>query len=86
MSYRIEFTSAAAKALSKLPRDVARRIKTAIDALADDPFPAGAVALQGAEKGSYRIRVGDYRVVYEVSRGRAVIVIVRIGDRKEVYR
>jgi mRNA interferase RelE/StbE len=85
MSYGIEYTKAAAKALGKMPREAVRRIRLAVDALAIDPFPTGVKALQG-QKGAYRIRVGDYRVIYEVERGQAIVLVIKIGDRREVYR
>ena len=57
----------------------------AIDALASDPFPHGHRKLVGSEA-KYRIRVGDYRVVYNVENQELVIFIIRIGHRKDIYR
>jgi mRNA interferase RelE/StbE len=68
MAYTIETAPAAEKQLAKLPKDVASRIADAIERLAVDPFPPGSKPLEGADKGAYRIRIGDYRVLYEVYR------------------
>lgn len=84
-AYLIEVRPRAEKELAALPRDAQRRIVRAIDVLAEDPRPAGCVALRGGE-GLLRIRVGVYRVVYLVEDDRLVVVVVRIGHRREVYR
>lgn len=84
-AYRIEVRPRAEKELAALPQDAQRRIVRAIDALAEDPRPAGCVALRGGE-GLLRIRVGVYRVVYLVEHDRLVVLVVRIGHRREVYR
>lgn len=84
--YTVEYEPAAEKQLAKLPKDVARPIADAIDRLAVDPFPAGFKPLQGVDKGAYRIRVRDYRVVYEVYRKRLVVLVVKVGNRRDVYR
>jgi mRNA interferase RelE/StbE len=83
VSYRIEWRPAAAKALGRLPRDLARRIYARVSALADDPRPSGCEKLAGGQN-EYRVRVGDYRIVYAVE-DRAVLVLV-VGHRREVYR
>lgn len=84
-AYRIEVRPRAEKELAALPRDAQRRIVRAIDGLAEDPRPAGCVALRGGE-GLFRIRVGVYRVVYLVEDDRLVVLVVRVGHRREVYR
>jgi mRNA interferase RelE/StbE len=83
--YELRFRPAAAKILRKLPRDVAKRIKTATEALQDDPRPTGATALQG-QQGLLRVRVGDYRVVYDVNDDELVVLVIHLGHRREVYR
>jgi mRNA interferase RelE/StbE len=82
--YRLEFTDAARRQLRKLPRQAAQRLRPVIDALADDPRPAGARALQG-QPGVLRVRVGDYRILYTVEDDRLVVLVIRIGHRREVY-
>ena len=85
MTYRIEVTPAARRDLAALPRDILKRIDVRILALAKDPHSQGAKKLEGG-KGFFRIRVGDYRIIYLVERHRLVIVVVRVGHRREVYR
>jgi len=84
-SYKIEWKNSAYKELQKLPRPMITRVVAAVSDLANDPFPNGVKKLVGSEF-SYRIRVGNYRVVYEVFQGRLVIEIVRVRHRKDVYR
>jgi mRNA interferase RelE/StbE len=85
LTYRIEITREALRALAKLDRPIRRRLQTAIDRLKVDPRPRGAIALQGL-RGAYRIRVGDYRVIYTVEDGRLLVVVVDLGHRGESYR
>ena len=85
MPYSIQFTPRARRDLKGVDRSAQLRLRTHIDRLAVDPFPAGAKKLQGNEP-YYRIRVGDYRVVYQVDGKQLVVIVVKIGHRKEVYR
>lgn len=85
MGYTIEFTASARRELRALDRHIQRRIAAQIEELRDDPFPPGMRQFQG-EADHWRIRVRDYRVIYRIEKQRAVIVIVRIGHRREVYR
>ena len=85
MAYEIVYAPSAAKALRKLDRQVARRLLEAISKLAEEPHPAGCVQLVGGE-GELRIRVGDYRVVYDVIDEEIVVLILRLGHRREIYR
>lgn len=82
MPYNIEFTTAAAREFRKLPPEVQARIGKAIDKLGKDPRPDGVKKLSD---GTYRIRVGDYRVLYHVHDNDLLIIVVRIGNRKDVY-
>ena len=84
-AYAVEFLPAAQRELSKLPLLAQRRIVTAVEQLAENPRPRGVVKLAGDEN-LWRIRVGPYRVVYEIHDGRLLVLIVRIGQRKDVYR
>lgn len=85
MRYEIRYAQSALKSLRKLDRGIARRILSAIDALALDPRPHGCKQLKGGS-GEMRIRVGDYRVIYDVNDGEVVILVLAIGHRREVYR
>lgn len=85
MAYRIELAPRAKRDLKKLPIDVRRRIAPHIDALAHNPRPPGVVKLSG-EEGTYRIRVGEYRVVYEIRDDVLLVTIVKVKPRREAYR
>jgi len=85
MSYRVEFAASAVREFKALERPIQRRIATRIDELAVNPFPPDVKKLQGAPD-YYRIRVGDYRIIYRVERKRVTVVVVKIGHRREVYR
>jgi mRNA interferase RelE/StbE len=85
MRYVLEFTASALKEFQALGRQIQRRVSDKANALCENPFPAGVKKLQG-QVDHFRIRVGDYRVIYRVDGKRVVIVIVRIGHRREVYR
>jgi mRNA interferase RelE/StbE len=83
--YSIEWKASATKELKKLPRDTIKRVLEAVDGLASSPRPNGVRKLVGSES-TYRIRVGEYRVIYNLFNARLVIEVIRIGDRKDVYR
>ena len=84
MRYSLEFTASASREFRDLDRQFQRRITEKITALCDDPFPSGKKLKAQADH--FRIRVGDYRVIYRIDAKRVVIVIVRVGRRKDVYR
>jgi mRNA interferase RelE/StbE len=83
-SYRLLIKPSAAKELRALPANDRKRVVTKIEGLASDPRPPGTEKLSGAEK--YRLRQGDYRVLYSVDDSRKILVIVKIGHRRDVYR
>lgn len=85
MLYSIQFTSRALRDLKGLDKGAQQRLRTHIDRLASNPIPAGAKKLHEDEL-YYRIRVGDYRLVCQIDRKRFVVIVVKIGHRKEVYR
>jgi mRNA interferase RelE/StbE len=78
------FTRSAVKELERVPTKDRHRIVTRIGALADNPRPAGAEKLSGDDK--YRIRQGDYRILYEIVDTALIVTVVRVGNRREVYR
>ena len=82
--HSIEFTREAIKALGKLPRNVRELVRQKIEGLARDPFGAANVKKLVGQPG-YRLRVGDWRVVYDVDSGRLVVRVLRIGARGGVY-
>lgn len=85
MPYRIEFTSSAARAFGKLQGGIRARLTAKIDALARQPRPHGVEKLAGAA-GRYRVRAGDYRVVYTIDDEARVVTVAVIGHRSSVYR
>ena len=83
--YKLRIKKSAAKELEAISRKAdRRRIVARIEALADDPRPAGCTKLSGSER--YRIRQGSYRIVYAVEDDQLVVYVVKVGDRKRVYR
>lgn len=84
-SYWVEWKLSAKKELRKLNKAAILRILDMAAALAEDPHSAGNKKLRGSEH-TYRIRVGDYRVVYTIAANTLVIEIIRVGHRKDVYR
>lgn len=85
MAYTVELKPAAVRDLKAIPERERKRIKTRIDALAENPPPHGAKALQGGE-GYLRLRVGDYRIIYTVLDRLLLVVVIRVGNRRDVYR
>jgi mRNA interferase RelE/StbE len=81
----IRFHPSAARALEKLERQVERRIGRAIEGLASDPRGAGTAKLRGTDD-PYRMRVGDYRVIYQVRDAVLLVLVIRIRHRREAYR
>lgn len=84
-SYRIEWKRSATKELKRLSRDVIPRVLQAVEDLASAPYPPGAVKLRGTDH-TYRLRVGDYRILYLVEEAVLRIEIVRVRHRSDVYR
>jgi mRNA interferase RelE/StbE len=84
MTYNVLILRSAQKELSGLPTAVYERVKAAIQKLADNPKPHGNLKLSGRE--AWRIRVGEYRVVYEMDNKKSSVTILHIGHRRDVYR
>lgn len=84
MKYRVVFSSRASKELKRFDLSVRERITDAADTLADDPRPHGCLKMRGAD--SYRIRVGDYRIVYEIHDRIVTVLVLEVGHRKDIYR
>ena len=85
MAYSIELMPAAKKHLDRLPADARRRVAVEIDRLRDNPRPMGSIKLSG-EEGLYRTRSGDYRSVYRIEDDRLLVLVVKVGHRREIYR
>ena len=84
MGHRLVITPHARRQLLKMSSDVLRRLEEAISGLGEEPRPQGARKLQGVEN-LFRIRVGDYRVIYQIQDKALVVLVVKIGHRGEVY-
>ena len=84
--YRIVFTKRAHRALRKIPRDIAQRIRKSLDHIAIDPYAQHSNATKLQNRPGYRLRVGDWRVLYEMEDDELVVLVIRIGPRGGVYR
>ena len=85
MVYQVTILPSALRALQRLDRPARERILAKIALLSDNPRPAQSKILKGDEP-YYRLRVGDYRVIYKIEDEFLVVLVVRIGHRKEIYR
>ena len=85
MSYQVLLERRALKELSRLPSDITRRANASIDGLAAQPRPPGAKKLQGS-RDQWRIRVGDYRILYEINDRAREVRVFAAGHRREIYR
>lgn len=84
MTYKISILRKAQKQLAKIPANDYKKIKQSILGLARDPRPTGAKKLKGRQ--GWRIRQGDYRIIYEIQNDQLIIIVLDIGHRKDIYR
>ena len=84
MTYQIVLAPSAARQLRKFDPEIRRRIQAVLELLAENPRPPAATQLVGGA-GEWRVRTGDYRVIYEIDDGRLLILVLRMGHRREVY-
>ncbi len=84
MNYSVKIAPAAERQLRKFDPQVRRRVQAAIDLLADDPRPPKAIQLVGGS-GEWRVRTGDYRIIYEIHDDQLIVLILRLGHRREIY-
>ncbi|HEY5195824.1 MAG TPA: type II toxin-antitoxin system RelE/ParE family toxin [Solirubrobacteraceae bacterium] len=85
MTYRISLSPAAARQLRKFDPQVRRRIQGVLELLAVEPRPPAATRLVGGA-GEWRVRTGDYRIVYEIEDQELLVLVLRVGHRREIYR
>lgn len=85
VNYKIEISSTAEKSLKKIPKKDLAKIIESIQILSINPFPEGCRKLAGEER-AYRIRQGDYRIIYEVEDKKLIILVLKIGHRRDIYR
>jgi mRNA interferase RelE/StbE len=83
-SYIVSLTPRAERALKKLPAAVSRRLVAQMEVLETDPRPNGATKLTDTDL--YRIRDGDYRIIYTIDDGKLMVLVVHLGNRRDVYR
>ncbi|MDA8355907.1 MAG: type II toxin-antitoxin system RelE/ParE family toxin [Actinomycetota bacterium] len=84
MTYNVTLVPSAARQLRKFDPDVRRRIQAAIELLAIDPRPPAATQLVGGS-GEWRVRTGNYRIIYEINDGELVVLVLRMGHRRDIY-
>lgn len=84
-AYRVLVSRRVRKQISRIDRSNQLRIRAALDLLATEPRPPKCVALSGFES-TYRVRVGDYRIIYSIHDEIRVVAVIRVGHRREVYR
>ena len=85
MKYTVRLNTRVGKVLDRLPADMRRRIIRRLEALEHNPMPRGVEKLAGVDE-LYRVRVGTYRIVYAIRDRELVVIVVRIGHRRDVYR
>lgn len=85
MTYDIVFASAAKRQFDKLPKLAQQRLGNTIAGLAENPRAQGATKLSGRER-LYRVRTGDYRAIYRIEDDRLLILVVKAGHRRDIYR
>jgi len=85
VSYRVTLAPAAARQLRKQDPQVRRRLQAALDLLAVEPRPPAATRLVGGS-GEWRVRTGDYRIIYEIKDDELLVLVLQVGHRREVYR
>jgi mRNA interferase RelE/StbE len=84
VAYRVSLAPSAARELRKFDPDVRRRIQAALDLLATEPRPPAATRLVGGS-GEWRVRTGNYRIVYEINDDQLLVLVLRMAHRREVY-
>jgi len=86
VTYSVRLKKRAVKGLSSLPASIRRDLAARMEALGADPLPHSAEPLRGEFAGLHRLRVGDYRIVYQIDDTRQAVVVVRVGHRHNVYK
>ena len=84
MRYSVIVQRRAQKRIARFPEDIQNRIEESLQALSDEPRPPGSRKLQGRE--GWRLRVGDYRAIYEIDDEAREVLVVAVGHRRDIYR
>ena len=82
--YKIEVKKSAEKELGKIPKKELLKILEKIESLSDDPHPTGSIKLSNQDK--YRVRMGNYRILYKIENYILTVFVIKIGHRKNIYR
>jgi mRNA interferase RelE/StbE len=85
VNYTVEVAPAAGRQIRKLDREIQRRVLTCLEGLGADPRPPDSVKLHGPED-LYRVRVGDYRIIYEIFDRNLLVLVLKVGHRSQVYK
>ncbi len=85
-TYQIKILPTAQKELASLPKPIRVRIAKKIDSLQTNPVPQGVKLLKGKVREAYRLRVGDYRILYQIKKEILTVLVIKIGHRREIYR
>lgn len=85
VSFQVDWKNSALKELQKLPRQIVTKVVAAVDNLSINPYPQGVRKIVGSEH-AYRIRVGNYRVIYHILKNKLMIQIIRVRHRKDAYK
>lgn len=85
MKYSVHLTRTAEKQLKKLPKQFQTKVAAVLLSLQIDPWPYGSKKLSGFES-TFRLRVGEYRIIYEVQKKEVIVTVLKIGNRKDIYR
>ncbi len=83
--YEVVFTKQALRSLRKIPRNIAMLIREKLEQLAEDPYAPNNNVTKLVGRPGYRLRVGDWRVIYELQDGQLILLVIKIGPRGEVY-
>ena len=86
MAYKIAYTKQASKTLKKVPVDIARNLQEKIEHIAEDPYASHSNVTKLQNREGFRLRVGDWRVIYDIQKDKVIVLVLKIGLRGEVYR
>lgn len=84
--YKIVFTKQAYKSLRRMPSDIVRRMRDRLDQIAEDPFAENPNVTKLQNRPGYRLRVGDWRAIYDIQEGELIILVLKVGSRGDIYR
>jgi mRNA interferase RelE/StbE len=84
-SYKLNIRPSVRRDISDVPKPVLKRIMSAIRALENDPLPRGTTKLKGSQD-TFRVRVGEYRIIFEVDFSERIVSIIHVANRRDVYR